>query len=131
MLLLGGCLAIGSPGTLLEWGTGWKHSLRYRTARAGSGIPRSVTRLGPSGFQALGHPGSAGSCKRAECGGLRLDLAWGGGKKWLQLAPQGRVFGLTGCFTMWHFPLVHGPAVVAWFLRWPNTDSMPLVLQLG
>ena len=24
MLLLGGCLAIGSPGTLLEWGTGWK-----------------------------------------------------------------------------------------------------------
>ena len=32
-----------------------KYSLKHGTARAGSGVPRPATRLGPSGSQALGH----------------------------------------------------------------------------
>lgn len=50
-------------------------------------------RPGPSGSQALGHPGAAGSPGRAEnrveaCG---LDLAWGKGEK---SGLKGRVFSL-------------------------------------
>lgn len=53
-------------------------------------------RLGPSGSQALGHVGTAGSCQRTENGGpkaRRLNLAqgWGAGEgeEELQLVPGG------------------------------------------
>lgn len=58
-----------------------KLSLMRETAGAGSGIPGPGKRLGPSGSQALGHPGATGSCGRAENGvevrRLALALVWG------------------------------------------------------
>jgi hypothetical protein len=45
---------------------------------AGLGFPGLQGGWGPPGSQALGHPGAAGSHRRAE-NGVRLDLAWGWG----------------------------------------------------
>ena len=60
--------------------------LRYPgTARADSGVPGSAERPGPSGSQALGHPGATGSHRRAEngVGVWGLDLAKGQrGEEW-------------------------------------------------
>ena len=60
-----------------------KCSLRYGDVRTGSRVPRPAVSLGPSGSQALGHPGPPGSCKRAEngVGACGVDLAWGRGGK--------------------------------------------------
>lgn len=56
-----------------------KHSLRHGPARAGSVFQDLQGGPGPSGSQALRHPGSAGCCGKAKKGvePLRLDLAWG------------------------------------------------------
>ena len=56
-------------------------SLRHRTPRAGSRVPRPVMRPGPSGSHALGHSGITWSHRRAEngVGSGRIDLAWGQG----------------------------------------------------
>ena len=56
-----------------------KHSLRNLTARDGLGIPGLARKPALSGSQALGHPVTAGSLRRAESGvrQCRLDLALG------------------------------------------------------
>jgi hypothetical protein len=60
---------------------------------AGSRVLGSAGRPGPSGSQALGHPGIAGCCRRAEngVGACRLDLAWGQreDQEELRLGPTG------------------------------------------
>jgi hypothetical protein len=73
----GRCPAVRKP-----WDTTpgvWKQSLSCRAAGAGSGVPGPARSLGWSGSQALGHPGAAGSRRRAEngVGACRLDLVWG------------------------------------------------------
>lgn len=95
MLLLGGCYVVGKPwdttGGGEEVGVG-KHSLRYRRARAGSGVPRPVTRLGPSGSQDLGHPGDAGSHIGAESGHMQARSNPGPGLEgscWKEQVPVG------------------------------------------
>jgi hypothetical protein len=57
-------------------------------------VPEPAGRPGPSGSQALGHSGGAGSRGRAEneVGVHRLDLAWDRGE--LQLGPEGRTQSL-------------------------------------
>jgi hypothetical protein len=80
-LLLGTCWAIGKPRDTTP-GVG-KRSLRLKTAGVGLWVPGLAMRPRPSGSQALGHPGTAGSQKRAEnrveVGTGRLDLSWGMG----------------------------------------------------
>ena len=82
-LLSGGCWAVVKPQDTAQ-GVG-KDSLRCRTDGAGS------TRPGPSGCQALGHPGTARCHRRAENGvGTRgLDLAQGWGKRESPSWPHG------------------------------------------
>lgn len=64
MLSLGGCWATGKPqDNALGMG---KHSLRHRTACAGSGVPSPAARPGSSDSKALGHPRYTGSHRRAE-----------------------------------------------------------------
>lgn len=59
-----------------------KHSLRSWTARDGSGISGLARKPALSGPQALGHPVTAGSLRRAESGvgQCRLDLDLGQGR---------------------------------------------------
>jgi hypothetical protein len=85
------------------WGYGEAAGHRSRgevpgTAEVGSGVPEPAGRPGPSVPQALGYPGTAGSCGRAEngVGTHGLDLARSHGQKegnsnWI---PQGGVLGL-------------------------------------
>ena len=70
-----------------------KHNLRHRTAGDGSGVSRPAGGPGPSGSQALGHPGTSRNCERAEngVGAFRMDLTQGqgnGGEE-LWLVPNG------------------------------------------
>ena len=71
---LGRCWAVGQTRDTAR-GMG-KHNLRFRTAGAGSGIPRPGVGPGPSGSQTLGHLGAVGSLGRAEngVGANRLEL---------------------------------------------------------
>jgi hypothetical protein len=90
-----------SSGTpIWEWGG---PSLRSRTAGAGSGGPRACDEAG-AGSQALGHPGTAGSCGTAEnrVKTHGLDLSWGrGGEKEGALAhPTGGNSRLEGSYRL-------------------------------
>ena len=80
-LSLGGCLAIEQPLGHCSRG-GEAKSQVLGTARTGSGIPGPLTRRGPSGSQALGHPGTAlaGSCRD-----LTLACQWQRVWVWLGL----------------------------------------------
>ena len=66
-----------------------KHSLRWGTAGASSGVLEPANRPGLPSSQVLGHSGAAGFLRRAENGvqAHGLDLAQGKGGKELQLIP--------------------------------------------
>ena len=75
-----------------------KCSLRQGTVGAGSGVTGLGTRLELWDSQALGHPATAGSCRRVEnrVGGLQAASSLGpGGKGELGLVPVGSILGLT------------------------------------
>ena len=100
MLSLGGCWATGKPqdnALGME-----KHSLRHRTACAGSGVPSPAARPGSSDSKALGHPGYTGSHRRAEnrVPAHRLDLAQG---QWNREALQ---------------LVLLGQSLASWWLAW-------------
>ena len=71
----GGCWAVVKPWDTTP-GVG-ECSLRHRTAGAGSDVPGPAKRLELHGSQALRHPGTVGSHRRAknEVGAPWLDLA--------------------------------------------------------
>ena len=58
----GGCCAVAKPqDTTPSSSRVGKHSLKHRTAGGGLEVFGPARRTGPSGSQALGHPGATGS----------------------------------------------------------------------
>ena len=67
-----------------------KRTMRHGTAGAGLEVPRHERRPGLSGFQALGHPGTVGSHRRADNGVVACRMDLGSGEEGeLRLVPWG------------------------------------------